>query len=321
MLAQPEAKHIDKIIVPVVNEQKKALPYATVELLRGKDSLLVKASITDSSGLAVFEQVNDGVYLIRVSIVNYAPQHTSLFQLPLTESSGQLPAVVLEPATTSLQGVTVTARKPFIQQLPGKTIINVDAGITNVGTTAMEVLEKSPGVTVDKDGNISLRGRSGVLIMIDNKPSYVSGTDLVNLLNSMSSSQIDVIELVTNPSAQYDAAGNAGIINIKTKKNRQKGFNGNINTSFGQGRYYKTNNSLQLNYREGKFNYFLNYSTNANKGRTDMYALRTYYKEDRKTIESLLEQPSLMKGLGYNHTLRTGVDYFAGKKTTLGVAA
>ncbi|MEP7373355.1 MAG: outer membrane beta-barrel protein [Chitinophagaceae bacterium] len=320
LLAQPEVRHIDKIIIPVVNEQKKALPFATVELLRGKDSVLVKSGITDSSGLVIFEQVNNGVYLIRVSIVNYSTQHTTLFQLPLAESSGQLPNIVLEPAVASLQEVTVTAKKPFIQQLPGKTIVNVDASITNAGTTAMEVLEKSPGVTIDKDGNISLRGRQGVLIMIDNKPSYVSGTDLVNLLNSMSSSQIDVIELMTNPSSQYDAAGNAGIINIKTKKNRQRGFNGNINTAYGQGRYYKSNNSLQLNYREGKFNYFLNYSMNDNKGRTDLYALRTYYKEDHKTIEALLEQPSLMKGQGYNHSLRTGIDYFAGKKTTLGVS-
>jgi iron complex outermembrane recepter protein len=319
LLAQPGFKHIDKIIVPVVNEQKKALQYATVELLRGKDSVLVKAGITDSLGLAIFEQINNGVYLIRVSIVNYLPQHTPLFQLPFTESNGQLPTIVLGPAT-ALQGVIVTAKRPFIQQLPGKTIVNVDAGITNAGTTALEVLEKSPGVTVDKDGNISLRGRPGVMIMIDNKPSYVSGTDLVNLLNSMSSSQIDVIELMTNPSAQYDAAGNAGIINIKTKKNRQKGFNGNINTAYGRGRYYKNNNSLQLNYREGKWNYFLNYSMNVNKGFSDMYALRTYYKEDRKTVEALLEQPSRIKGQGYNHTLRTGVDFFAGKKTIVGLA-
>jgi len=220
----------------------------------------------------------------------------------------------------SLQEVSVSAKKPFIQQVPGKTIINVDAAITNAGTTAMEVLEKSPGITVDKDGNISLRGRSGVLVMIDNKPAYVSGADLVNLLSNMSSSQIDVIELMTNPPAQFDAAGNAGIINIKTKKNRQKGFNGSINLSYGQGRYYKTNNSLQLNYREGKFNYYLNYSMNANRGRMDMYALRTYYKDDRNTIDAILEQPSIIEGQAYNHTLRTGVDYFAGKKTTLGVA-
>ena len=85
-----------------------------------------------------------------------------------------------------------------------------------------------------------------------------------------------------------------------------------INLSYGQGRYYKTNNSLQLNYREGKFNYYLNYSMNANRGRMDMYALRTYYKDDRNTIDAMLEQPSIIEGQAYNHTLRTGVDYFAG---------
>ena len=190
---------------------------------------------------------------------------------------------MLEPAPVALKGVTITAKKPFIQQLPGKTIINVDASITNAGTTVMEVLEKSPGITIDKDGNINLKGRAGVLIMIDNKPTYLSGTDLTNLLLGMNSSQIEVIELMTNPSAQFDAAGNAGIINIKTKKNKQRGFNGAINSSYGQGRYYKTNNSLQLNYRKDKWNYFLNYSLNANKGFSDMYALRTYYKEDRQT--------------------------------------
>lgn len=319
--AQPALKPVDKIIVPVINDQRIALPNATVELLREKDSVLVKAGITDSLGYVVFDQVNNGVYLLRISMVNYVVQYSTLFQVPSAESNGQIQPVVLQPVTTSLQGVTVIAKKPFIQQLPGKTVVNVDAAITNAGTTAMEVLEKSPGVTVDKDGNISLRGRSGILIMIDNKPSYVSGADLANLLNGMSSSQIETIELITNPSAQYDAAGNAGIINIKTKKNKQKGFNGTINSSFGHGRFYKTNHSLQLNYREGKWNYFLNYSMNANKGLTDLYALRRYYKDDNKTaIESMLEQPSKIRGTGYNHTLRTGIDYFAGKKTTIGLA-
>ena len=317
--AQPLAKPADKITLQVISDKHTALSHATVELLRGKDSVLVKAGITDSTGSVVFEQVNSGVYLFRVSMINYAVQHTALFQVPASEPGVQLQPVILQPATETLQGVTVSAKKPFIQQMPGKTIVNVEAAITNAGTTAMEVLEKSPGVTVDKDGNISLRGRSGIMIMIDNKPAYVSGTDLVNLLSGMNSSQIETIELITNPSSQFDAAGNAGIINIKTKKNKQKGFNGTVNSSFGHGRYYKTNHSLQLNYREGKWNYFLNYSTNANKGFTDMYALRTYYKEDRQTIESLLEQPSKIRGQGHNHTLRTGIDYFAGKKTTLGL--
>ncbi|MGZ8552869.1 MAG: outer membrane beta-barrel protein [Chitinophagaceae bacterium] len=320
VFAQPDAAIPDKLIVPVVNNQHQAIASATVELLRGKDSVLVKAGITDSAGIAVFQQIAAGIYLLRVSSVNYAPLYSDLIQLPMSESNGQLPAIILKSSAISLREVTVLSKKPFIQQLPGKTVVNVDAGITNAGTTAMEVLEKSPGVTVDKDGNISLKGRSGILIMIDNKPSYVSGTDLVNMLNSMSSTQIDVIELITNPSAQYDAAGNAGIINIKTKKNKQKGFNGTVSTVYGQGRYYKNNNSLLLNYRNGKWNFFVNYSMNANKGFTDMYALRTYYKEDRKTIDALLDQPSWFTGEGRNHTLRTGADYFLTKKTTLGVS-
>src|SRR5690606_36808897 len=108
------------------------------------------------------------------------------------------------------------------------------------------------------------------------------------------SNQIDVIELITNPSAQYDAAGNAVIINIKTKKTKQRGFNGTASTAYGQGRYFKNNNSLLLNYRNGDWNFFFNYSLNANKGFTDLYALRSYYRPDR-SIEALLDRPSMFR--------------------------
>lgn len=314
--AQP-APVVENLAVTVVNDQQQVLADATVELLRSSDSSLVKAALTDSNGVAVFTQLNAGTYLLHITSVNYSGQYIGGIQWPLN-SGENMPKVVLFRNNASLQGVTVTARKPFIQQLPGKTVINVEAAITNAGTTALEVLEKSPGVTVDKDGNISLKGRSGILVMIDNKPAYISGTDLVNMLGSMSSNQIDVIELITNPGAQYDAAGNAGIINIKTKKTKQRGFNGTINTSYGQGRYYKSNNSLMMNYRNGNWNLFLNYSMNANKAFTDLYALRTYYKTDG-SIESLLDQPSRFEGEGRNHSLRTGADYNLNRKTTLGM--
>ena len=317
--AQPP-KPGDKIIVPVTNAQRAAIANATVELLRADDSALVKVAITDSTGIATFEQVSDGIYLLRVTIVNHQPQYSNPVQIPLASSVEQIAPIILEPSTIGLKEVTVTSRKAFIQQLPGKTIINVDASITNAGTSVLEVLEKSPGITIDKDGNISLKGRTGVMIMIDNKPTYLSGTDLNNLLLGMNSSQVETIELMTNPTSQFDAAGNAGIINIKTKKNKQRGFNGAFNSSYGQGRYYKFNNSLQLNFRKDKWNYFFNYTMAINKGFTDLYALRTYYKDDRQTVESMLEQPSELKGHGSNHTVRTGLDYFAGKKTTVGVA-
>lgn len=219
----------------------------------------------------------------------------------------------------TLAALTVHGKKLLIRQVPGKTIINVDAGITNAGATAMEVLEKSPGISVSRDGTISLKGRQNVLILLDGKPAYVSGEDLVALLNGMSAAQIDQIEIMSNPPAGYDAAGSAGVINIKTRKSRQRGFNGNLSLALGQGRYPKTNNSLLLNYRTDKWNLFLTYSMNANRNFTDLYALRSYYKADGKTLDAQLEQPAYFRSDGYSHTLKAGADYFISKKTTAGV--
>lgn len=311
--AQPPA--MGTITVPVINPQQDKLAHATVELLRSNDSSLVKAAITDSSGIVVFDGIPSGLYICRVSRVNYQPVYTA----PFTASETILPAVVLQPANGLLKEVTVSARKPFIQHYADKTVVNVDANISNAGTTLMEVLEKLPGVTVDRDGNISLKGRQGVLVLIDGKQTYIGGADLNSLLSSMNSSQVEQIEIMDNPSAKYDAAGNAGIINIKTKKNRQRGFNGNATLAFGQGRYPKNNNSLQLNYRSGAVNLFMNYSMNRNTTFTNLYALRSYYKEDNTGIHSLLEQPTWFKTRGANHTLRTGIDYNVTKKTTLGL--
>ncbi len=117
-----------------------------------------------------------------------------------------------------LKEVKVVAKKRAIEQQIDKTVINVDAIISNAGTSALDVLEKSPGVQVDKDGNVSLKGKQGVTIMLDGRPTYLSGQELANLLRGMESSQIDQVEIMTNPPAKYDAAGNSGVINIKTKK-------------------------------------------------------------------------------------------------------
>ncbi|MGZ5220367.1 MAG: carboxypeptidase-like regulatory domain-containing protein, partial [Chitinophagaceae bacterium] len=119
VFAQPDAAIPDKLIVPVVNNQHQAIASATVELLRGKDSVLVKAGITDSAGIAVFQQIAAGIYLLRVSSVNYAPLYSDLIQLPMSESNGQLPAIILKSSAVSLREVTVLSKKPFIQQLPG----------------------------------------------------------------------------------------------------------------------------------------------------------------------------------------------------------
>jgi len=298
--------------------QQAALPNATVVLLKAGDSSIVKSAFTDNNGTAVFTNLDSGSYTCRISSVDYIDQTTSVIDLTRNETFSV--NIILQQVTGVLNNVTVTARKPFVQHLPDKTIVNVDAGITNAGTTVMEVLEKSPGITIDRDGNISMKGRSGVQVMIDGKLTQVSGADLANILSGMSASSVEVIELMDNPPAKYDAAGNAGIINIRTKKNKQQGFNGSVTTAYGQGIYPKSNNSLLLNYRAGSFNFFVNYSLNANTNFIDMYALRTYYKSDGSTVDARLEQPFYTKHRTQAHILKAGMDYYLNSKTIAGIA-
>src|SRR6202012_3246199 len=158
-----------------------------------------------------------------------------LLAMPVTVYCQSKDTVLTKPKVKVMQEVEVTGRTPPVERKRGRTIINVEASPTNTGSTVLEVLEKSPGVSVDRNGGISLNGKPGVLVTIDDKPTYLSGDDLNNLLSSMSSTQVAQIELIANPTAKYDAAGNAGVINIKTKKNKNDGFNGVLTSSYGQG--------------------------------------------------------------------------------------
>lgn len=243
-----------------------------------------------------------------------------LFLFIFLLGNNNLSAQTTKPDTVAkkLDQVTITGKKQLVERKQGKTIINVDAAVTNAGTTVLEVLEKSPGVMVDKNGNISLQGKSSVLVMIDDKPTYLSGTELSSLLGGMSSTQVNQIELITSPSAKYDASGNAGIINIKTKKNKQEGFNGTLTSNVGQGKYLKTNNSLMLNFRQGQINTFANYSFNYNKGFTDIYAYRNYFNT-QGTTTSILDQQSDLGSENTNNLLRTGLDFYASSSTTFGL--
>lgn len=302
--------------VTVVNQQKEALEGAVVELLQGADKKLLKTAVTNKSGLSVFYIKISADQLIRVNYVGY---ETGLFTIGASQLVNKKILLVLVASAKTLGNVSVSSRKPFIQQAQGKTIVNVDASVTNAGTTILEVLEKSPGVMVDKSGGLSLQGKTGVLVLIDDKPTYVSGGDLNNLLSGMSSSQVEQIELITSPSAKYDASGNAGIINIKTKKNRQIGFNGTASASFAQGRYAKNNNSLVVNYRNGKFNTFFTWSSNFSKSFMDIYALRKYFTNNG-TLLSMLDQPTLFISSNTSNTLKGGFDFYASPRTTLGLS-
>jgi len=164
------------------------------------------------------------------------------------------------PGPHKWAGVTVTGRKPFIQKLSDRIVVNVENSIVSAGSTAMDVLERSPGVNVDQNDNITLRGKSGVIIMVDGKPTPMTGSDLANYLKGLPSSAIERIDIITNPSAKYDASGNSGIIDIRMKKDQRFGVNGTFTTGYGQGVYPKTNIGSTFNYRNKKVNVFGNYN-------------------------------------------------------------
>jgi len=310
---QPATSKTYVLSLTVLTEKAQPADGATVVLL--KDNKLVKVAITNAKGVAGFEGIAEGSYSFSVTFTGYKLQTTGTYQVP---GKADTATIILQPASTALKEVNITANRPLIEQKQGKVIVNVGASVTNAGTTVLEVLEKSPGVTVDRNGGISLQGKAGVLVLIDDKPTYLSGDDLNNLLSSMSSAQVDQIELIANPTARYDASGNAGIINIKTKKNKLKGFNGTFTTSVGQGVYPKNSENLVLNYRNGKFNTFFSYNLNYVQYYLNLYALRKYY-DDNGTLLSQLEQPAYFKGTFLNNTVKTGVDYYLDAKTTIGI--
>lgn len=301
----------------VTDEQQKGIEGASVTLLRVRDSSLYKILVTDKQGAFDLSNVPAGDYRISVTAIGYTVVPAQVFEVG-SDRVIRLSDIRLAPQSASLHEVEVVGRRPLIEMRPDRMILNVDASITNVGGTALEVLQKSPGVTVDKDGNISLKGKQGVTVMLDGKPSYLSGADLAALLSSMSASQLDQIEIMTNPPAKYDAAGNAGIINIRTKKNKGKGFNGSINLGYGQGRYPKTTNSLNLNYRTEKYNLFLSYNSNYIRGFTDLHIIRHYLAPDATTVTAIFDEPTYIRRRLSNNTLKLGVDYYLSKKTTLG---
>ncbi|HEX3165607.1 MAG TPA: TonB-dependent receptor [Chitinophagaceae bacterium] len=307
-----------KVSGQVIDGNTKTVEAATITLLRAKDSSVAKISAANKDGNFVFENVADGKYLVSITAVGHTKGFSEIFEITPSNTTITLKTIELIPLAKSLAGVTVAAKKPLIEQKIDRTIVNVEASITNVGTSALEVLEKSPGVSIDKDGNISLKGKQGVQVYIDGRPTYMSGTDLANYLRNLSSNQLDQIEIMTNPPAKYDAAGNAGIINIKTKKTKQLGYSGSFSSTWSQGRYPKVSESFIFNYRKNKLNLFTTLGYNYRKNWQDLDIQRKFIEQSTKLIKSHFDQESRIKEEGQSYNAKVGFDYFASKKTTIG---
>lgn len=306
-----------KITVVIVNDRQAAMENATVELLKAKDSSLVKAAVTDAAGVAEFEQIPWNNYLLRVTMVNHITTYSSQFSLSAESAEMRLPAITLKPKdAAAMQEVTVTARKPFIQKLTDRIVVNVDNSVVSAGSSAFEVLERAPGVLIDPNDNISLRGRQGVIIMIDGKITPMAGSDLVNFLRGLPSNSIERIDIITNPSAKYDAAGNSGIIDIRMKKDLRLGANGTFTAGYGQGIYPKANTGVTFNYRNKKVNVFGNYNCAYREGLNHLFLKREFFEDGK--FKGAYDQDNFMKFPIHSHNARLGADFFPGKKTIWG---
>jgi len=292
------------------DETNKPVSAASVTLHKAKDSTISKISVSGSDGKYIFNNVANGKYFVTVASVGFAKASSTFFEV--NSSAVIIPSITLKKAIKQLGEVTVTSKKPMIEVKADKTIFNVEASINAVGSDAFELLRKSPGVMIDKDDNLQLSGKNGVQVYIDGRPSPLSGKDLANYLKSMQSSNIEAIELITNPSAKYDAAGNAGIINIRLKKNKAFGTNGSANAGYAIGVYSKYNAGLSLNNRNKKLNLFGNYNYNHSK---NINSLSIY----RELLDSAFDQNGNMNPISTSHTFKAGADYYANKHNTFGL--
>ena len=320
LLAYPaiaQAQLAGKISGSLKNADNKSIDAATVSLLKIKDSSLVKISVSDKTGLFEFENIKAGKYFFTAEAVGYGKYRSAAIEITAESPIVQAGELTLEAATKGLNDITVAATRPLIENKIDKTVVNVDASPTNTGLSALEVLERSPGITVDNDGNISLKGKQNVIVMIDGKPTYLNAADLANYLKSMSSNQLDQIEIMTQPPAKYDAAGNSGIINIKTKKNRNNGFNGTFTTSGILAIYFKQTNNFNFNWRHGKINAYGSFGYSHWEGFSDQELNRHFRADRNSAFSSSVYQTTHGHYTDYNTNYKAGLDYFVSKNTTI----
>ncbi|MGY4538921.1 iron complex outermembrane receptor protein [Mucilaginibacter sp. UYNi724] len=297
----------------LLNEQAKPMDYATVTLLRAKDSSVVKGTLTNDAGKYVFDRVMAGKYLVKATNVGYKPSFSPAFDV--TGDATSAPAITMQQTSRDLLGVTITSAKPLIERKFDRTVMNVENSVLAAGNSALEILERAPGVTIDKDDNITLKGKQGVTVMINDKLTYLSSTQLAAMLRSTDGSTIQSIEVITNPSSKYDASGNSGIINIKLKKNKQSGTNGSLTAGAGYGKNFRDNTSLTINHKSGNLNLFGTLS------RGDI--TRQNVLDINRTVVSgpttrYFTQNTIMKKPVHYNNYRVGADYNTSATNTLG---
>ena len=301
-----------KISGLLIDEKEKPVS-GTIVLKNLSDTIFIKRVSSNDKGRFSFENLPNGTYSVSINAIGFKTVYEKIEIISKTFSIDKIFKMVTE--SNDLGSISISGRKPLIERLSDKTIMNVENSLVATGNTALEVLAKMPGISVNQDGVISVRGKSGVNVLIDGKSTFLSNEQLATRLKSMNSNELKSIELITNPSAKYDAEGNAGIINIKLKKNSAFGTNGNVDLGFGYGKNPKSDAGISLNHRNKNFNIFGNFANNNNKYQEDLNINRitndgisdTYFSQYNTQIRS-----------SHNNNYKLGLEYFLNEKNTIG---
>lgn len=302
----------------VVAHDGRPLEGAVVSVLNTADSSLVKSALTAPDGTFSVSGIPNGSYFGSFAMMGFKNATVPRFDFDSKKPDVDLGTITLNIADIKLDEVKVTGQKNFVEYQIDRTVINVDALISNAGANVLEVLEKSPGVMVDQSGSISLKGQPGALVLIDNRPTYLSAAALAAYLRSLPANSVEKIELITNPPARYDAAGSAGIIHIRMRKNKVRGLNGSIALSPARSRYWRHNENVNLNYRRNRFNFFTNASFNSTDQWRRLDIQRRYYGEN-DALRSSFDQTTFFYPKSRTVNLKTGLDFYANEKTTWGL--
>ncbi|MFY0653408.1 MAG: TonB-dependent receptor [Cyclobacteriaceae bacterium] len=294
----------------IIDEENEPVAFATVMLFNNADSAMVKAMASNENGVYSFSNVQSGNYYLQSTFIGFSKFSTAAF-----EHSGKkdlkLEPIKLQTQSEQLENVTIVAERPMVEVQPDKTVFNVAGSVNAKGNNALDLLRKSPGVVVDNNENLMLQGKSGVQVYVDGKRSPLSADDLAIFLKNLQSDQVDAIEVITNPSAKYDAEGNAGIINIRLVKDKNLGSNGSINTGFRYGWNPKYNGSINLNTRNKFMNVFGSYSYFDGENENNIRMIRELSGARYQQLNRMLFD-------GRNQGFRFGTDFFLSKKSTLG---
>lgn len=318
MIKTPSALQAQSTIRGVLQTSNGTLlSSANVLLLTATDSAFVKGEISREDGSFEFHNVSVGTYWINISMLGYQDQVFTSIKVDRENSTIDLATTTLQTSTAELASYTVAAKKSMYEQKIDRLVINVAGSITAAGATVLDVLARSPGVQVNRQSNtLAIMGKNGVVVMINGKINRMPAEAVVQMLAAMPSSNIEKIELITTPPANFDAEGNAGYINIIFKQTGDQGLNGSYNLTGGLGKGTTAGGGFNFNYRKGSLNLFGDYSVARQAQETSSFTERTVELNGDliHTSTSGFRRPSLQR----NHNLRLGLDWNWGKKTVLG---